>query len=75
MVLQVAAAVIIPFLMMIVATSPFDEPISVEPNDPTPENTDTIYITFFILWIMWLLLLTRILYQVGRRTFRMKKAF
>ncbi len=76
MVLQIAGAVVIPLIMLLVAASPFDEPINVEPSDPLPsENIESVYFTFFILWMIWLLILTRILYQVGKRTFKVRRGF
>ena len=76
MVFQIAAAAVLPIIMLIVAASPFDEPIQVQPSEPAPrENTDGEFFVFFILWVIWILILTRIVYQVGKRRFRMKKEF
>ncbi len=74
MVLQIAAVVLLPIMMLIVASSPFDEPISVEPTDEPPvENSQNVLVTFFIIWMIWVLLLTRILYQVKKGTYKIKK--
>lgn len=76
MVFQIAAIVVLPIIMMIVAVSPFDEPINVQPSDPAPqENITGVYFAFFLLWIIWLLILTRIVYQVRRGRFRIKRGF
>ncbi len=76
MVIQVASVVVLPIIMLILAASPFDEPIKVEPSEPEPpENIDNVDGTFFILFVIWLLILIRILYQVRKGNFRIKKGF
>ena len=76
MVIQVAGIVVLPIIMLILAASPFDEPIKVEPSEPEPpENIDNVDGTFFILFVIWLLILIRILYQVRKGNFRIKKGF
>ena len=76
MVIQVASVVVLPIIMLILAASPFDEPIKVEPSEPAPpENIDNADGTFFILGVIWLLILIRILYQVGKGNFGIKKGF
>lgn len=73
MVFQIAGAVVLPIIMLIVAASPFDEPIQVQPSEPMPEdNVGLDVFVFFILWAIWILILTRILYQVGKRRFRVQ---
>jgi hypothetical protein len=34
-----------------------------------------VHVMFFILWMIWILMLTRILHQVRKRTFRIRKGF
>ncbi len=75
MVLQVIAIVVLPVLMLIVASPPFDDPIKVEPSDAPPENTGNIYAIFFILWMIWILILIRTAFQVRKGSFRIKKWF
>ncbi len=74
MVVQIAGIVMLPIIMLIVAASPFDEPISIEPVDKNPvENSQSVIVVFFIIWMIWVLLLTRILYQVKKGIFKIKK--
>ncbi len=77
MLIPIAASVILPIIMLIVA-SPllFDEPIKIEPSVETPpETTGNVYFTFFVFLMIWILMLTRILYKVGKGTFRIHKGF
>ena len=76
MVIQVVSVVVLPIIMLILAASPFDEPIKIEPSEPAPpENIDNAGATFFILWVIWLLIIIRIVYQVRKGNFRIKKGF
>lgn len=76
MVLHVAGAVILPIVMLIVAASPFDEPIEVQPSNPPPiEDEANDYVVFFILWFFWIFILSRIIYRLGKQKFRIKKEF
>lgn len=73
MVLQILAAVGLPILMMLVVSSPFEEPIKVEPSDGTDTNlVDNAYFAFFAIWIIWILVLVRIVIQVRRGSFRVR---
>ncbi len=73
MVFQIAGAVVLPIIMLIVAASPFDEPIQIQPSEPTPvDDIGLDVFVFFILWAIWILILTRILYHVGKRRFRVQ---
>ncbi len=73
MVFQIAGAVVLPIIMLIVAASPFDEPIQVQPSEPTPEDSVGLDVfVFFILWAIWILILTRIIYQVSKQRFRVQ---
>jgi hypothetical protein len=80
MVFQIAALVIIPIILGIITVSPF-EPIEEEPAyqdpeetaPPEPESDSGVF--FFILLIVWFLLLTRILYQLKRGTFKIRSTF
>ena len=74
MVFQVAGAVVLPIILLIMAVSPFEEPVNVQPGeDSPPQNLDSVYFAFFILWVIWILILFRVLYQVKRGTFKIKK--
>ena len=73
MVVQIAAVVLLPIIMLIVAASPFDEPIRMEPIDKNPASSQNVLVTFFIIWMIWVLLLTRILYQIKKGTYKVKK--
>jgi hypothetical protein len=76
MVIQIAGVVGIPIIMLILAASPFDEPIKIEPSGPVPsENIDNRDGTFLIFWVIWLIILIRIVYQVRKGNFRIKKGF
>ncbi len=76
MVIQVVSVVVLPIIMLVLAASPFDEPIKIEPSEPTPpEKIDNAGATFFILWVIWLLIIIRIIYQVRKGNFRIKKGF
>jgi hypothetical protein len=76
MVIQIAGAVVIPIIMLILAASPFDEPIKVEPYEPAPpENMNNGDGIFFILGVLWLIILIRILYQARKGNFGIKKGF
>ena len=76
MVFQIAGAVILPFVMLIIAASPFDEPIQVQPSNPPPvEDEVNDYVVFFILWVFWILILGRIVHKVGKQKFGIKKEF
>ena len=73
MVFQIAGAVVLPIIMLIVAASPFDEPIQVQPSEPMPEDSVGLDVfVFFILWAIWILILTRIIYQVSKQRFRVQ---
>lgn len=74
MVVQISGVVLLPIIMLIVAASPFDEPINVEPSNKNPvDSSQNVLVTFFIIWMIWVLLLTRILYQIKKGTFKVKK--
>ena len=76
MVFQIASIVILPIIMLIVAVSPFDEPIDVQPSNPPPVEDDVNdYVIFFILWSFWILIMSRVVYKVGKRKFAIKKEF
>lgn len=76
MVVQIAAAAILPILMLIVASSPFDEPLKVEPSGESPQqDVDSVYVMFFIMWVIWILILARVVYRVKKGTFRVRKGF
>ena len=76
MVFQVVGAVLLPIIMLIVAASPFDEPIGVQPSEPISRDIGiNDYVIFFILWAFWILILTRIIYHVGKNRYKMKKEF
>jgi hypothetical protein len=76
MVIQVVSVVVLPIIILVLAASPFDEPIKIEPSEPAPpENIDNTGATFFILWVIWLLIIIRIVYQVRKGNFRIKKGF
>ena len=73
MVFQITGAVVLPIIMLIVAASPFEEPIQVQPSEPIPEDGVGLDVfIFFILWAIWILILTRIVYQVSKRKFRVQ---
>ena len=73
---QIAGAVIIPVIILIVTAPVYDKPIKDELAYPVLEKpAESVYVAFFILWVIWLLLLTRILIQVGRGRFRITRAF
>ena len=73
MVFQIAGAIVLPIIMLIVAASPFDEPIQVQPSEPAPrDEVGADVFVFFILWAIWILILTRIVYQVSKRRFRIQ---
>ncbi len=77
MLIPIAAVVILPIIMLILAApSLFDEPIKVEPSIETPpETNENVYVIFFVFWTIWILMLARILYKVGKGTFRIRKGF
>ena len=77
MLIPIAAVVILPIIMLIVAApSLFDEPIKIEPSVETPpETTGNVGVMFFVFLTIWILMLTRILYKVGKGTFRVRKGF
>ncbi|MBA4460227.1 MAG: hypothetical protein H2B02_04985 [Nitrosopumilaceae archaeon] len=76
MVFQIASLVILPIIMLIVAASPFDEPIEIQPsNPPAIEENPNDYVIFFILWAFWILIMGRVVYKVGKRKFAIKKEF
>lgn len=76
MVFQIASLVILPIIMLIVAASPFDEPIEVQPsNPPAIEEDVNDYVIFFILWAFWILIMGRVVYKVGKQKFVLKKEF
>lgn len=73
LVLQIIAVIGLPILMMLVASSPFDEPIKVEPSDEVNSSgVEDVYVVFFVLWVIWILMLVRIVYQVRRGSFRIR---
>ena len=76
MVFQVAGAIVLPIIMLIVAAAPFDEPVEVQPTEPVPRDVGiNDYVIFFILWAFWILILSRIIYQVGKARFKIKKEY
>ena len=77
MLIPIAAVAILPIIMLIVAApSLFDEPIKIEPSvDTPPETTGNENVMFFVFLTIWILMLTRILYKVGKGTFRIRKGF
>ena len=76
MVFQVVGAVVLPIIMLIVAATPFDEPVEVQPKEPVPRDVGiNDYVIFFILWAFWILILSRIIYQVGKARFKIQKEY
>ena len=75
MVYQLAALIIIPIILGIVAVSPFEEPIVVEPSEPVPEEPDHMQTFFFIMMVFWLVLLMQILYQLKKGTLKIRTKF
>jgi hypothetical protein len=74
MVFQIAALVMLPIAMLLVADSSFDEPIQVQPSNPEPFQEDgNDYVVFFILWVFWILIMARIVYRLARRKYEMKE--
>ncbi len=81
MVYQLAGLVIIPIILTLVTVSPFeelieDEPIEEEPVETAPTEPQSGFgILSFILFTIWLLIVIRILYQLKRRTFKIRTKF
>ena len=76
MLIPIAVVVILPIIMLIAAPSLFDEPIKIEPSVETPpETTGNAGVMFFVFFTIWILMLARILYKVGKGTFRVRKGF
>lgn len=75
MVFQIAAAVILPIVMLIVVAPPFEEiPTKIETNQ-TQEDLEKIYIIFFVIWTIWIMILLRIVYQVKKGRFYIQRSF
>lgn len=73
MAIHITVVVILPIIMLIVAASPFDELINIEPLEEPEEKTHNVVLIFFIMWVIWILMLTRILYLVKIGKFRLKQ--
>lgn len=74
MVFQIAGAILLPIVMLMVAAAPFDEPIEVQPTEPVSRDVGiSDYVIFFILWAFWILILTRIVYHMGKTRFKIQK--
>jgi hypothetical protein len=79
MVFQLAVVIVIPIILGIVYVPPFDlpeEPIEeiTVPNEPVPDIPDRDFIYFFLM-IIWFIFLIRILFQMRKGTFTLKRKY
>lgn len=75
MVFQIAAVVILPIIMMMVLGPPPQHLLTEEPEETPPENIGDLFVAFFVMWIIWILIMTRIAYQKRKGTFRIRSGF
>ena len=79
MVFQLAVVIAIPIILGIVYVPPFDppeEPIEeiTVPNEPVSDIPDRDFIYFFLMMI-WFFFLLRILFQMKKGTFTLKRKY
>ena len=76
MVYLLAGLIILPIILTLVTVSPFEEPIEEEPVEITPTEPQSGFgVISFIVFTIWLLIVIRILYQLKRRTFKIRTKF
>ncbi len=81
MVYQLAGFIILPIILTLVTVSPFEELVEEEPIEEVPVETaptkpqSGFGILSFIVFTIWLLIAIRILYQLKRRTFKIRTKF
>lgn len=71
-VFQLAVLIIIPIILPIIMISPFEVPVLEEEETVQVPASDGTYTVFFILSVIWLLMLLRVLYQLKKRTFKIR---
>lgn len=71
-VFQLAVLIIIPIILPIIMISPFEMPVLEEEETEQVPASDGTYTVFFILSVIWLLMLLRVLYQLKKRTFKIR---
>ncbi len=79
MVLQLAVVIIIPLILGISYVPPFDlpeQPIEeiIVSDEPTSDLPDRDFIYFFLM-IIWFFFLLRILFQIRKGTFTLKRKY
>ena len=73
MVFQIAIVIIIPLILGIVTVTPFDEQ---KEEQSTEINNDSEFgIFYFLLMLIWSFFLFRILYQLKKGTFNIRRKF
>ena len=73
MVFQIAVVIIIPLILGIVTVAPFNEPVEDKPFDA---NTDSEFgLFYFFMMLIWFFFLFRILFQLKKGTFNLKRKF
>ena len=79
MVFQLAVVIVIPIILGIVYVPPFDlpeEPVEeiTVPDEPVSDIPDRDFLYFFLM-IIWLFFLIRILFQIRKRTFTLRRKY
>jgi len=73
MVFQIAVVIIIPLILGIATVAPFDEYVEEKPIDA---NTDSeLGLFYFFMMLIWFFFLFRILFQLKKGTFNLKRKF
>ena len=73
MVFQIAVVIIIPLILGIVTVTPFDEHVE---EKPIETNTDWEFgLFYFFMMLIWFFFLFRILFQLKKGTFNLKRKF
>ena len=61
--------------MMLVLGPPPEHLFTEEPEELPPENIGDLFFAFFVMWIIWILIMTRIAIQRRKGTLNIRKGF
>ncbi len=71
MVLQIAGLAVLPIIMMAILGPPPEHLFSEEPEQAPAEDSDLMF-AFFVMWVIWILIMIRVVYQKRRGTYRIR---
>ena len=72
---QIAGVIVLPIIMMMVLGPPPGHLFTEEPEEAPPENIGDLFFAFFVMWIIWILIMTRIAIQRRKETLNLRRGF